>query len=276
MLFVASLFVLWPISIMVEEGFDIDLSGFFSGRGVRFIGGVPYFSGGFHPTPINYLTALGPDRFPRLIINSSAIAILSIAVALSAGIPAGYALARFKFKGRRAVATLLLVLRTVSPFAIVFPLYLLYTSNGLWDTYIGVSLAYLAINVPVSVWMLRGLFAEVPSEVYEAAELSGASDWQIFRRIAMPLVIPGIVATAIFVFVLVWNEFLMANLLTGPQAKTVSVGIWSGVGEQFGSFRVVNWDELNAIGTLAFIPAIFFLVLVRRYLGRAFSLSTAR
>lgn len=260
---------------MALEGADIDLGPLWAGRGVHFISGVPYYSGGFFPTLVNYLDALDLSNFPRLVLNSTTIAFISIAIALAAGIPAGYSLARSRLRGMGAVGFLLLALRTVSPFAIVLPLYLTYIKVGLFNSYLGMSLAYLVIDVPVVVWMLSGFFRDVPGSIYEAAESSGASETQIFWRIAVPSVAVGIAATTIFAFVLIWNEFLMASLLTGAATKTVSLGVWSGVGESFGGLQSAHWDAVNAAGTLAFLPAFALILVVRRYLAKGFSLATA-
>jgi multiple sugar transport system permease protein len=273
-LLLATLFSFWPIMTMAFEGLDIDLGPLWSGKGVDFVSGVPYYSGGFFPTLANIRDALEWGNFPRLVLNSSTIAFLSIAIALAAGIPAGYALARSRLRGMGAMGFLLLALRTVSPFAIVLPLYLTYVRIGLFDSYLGMSLAYLVIDVPVVVWMLSGFFREIPGSVYEAAETSGASESQIFWRIALPSVAVGIAATVIFAFVLIWNEFLMASLLTGAATKTVSLGVWSGVGEAFGGLQSADWDAINAAGSLAFVPAFALILLVRRYLAKGFSLAT--
>ncbi len=274
-LLLASLFALWPILIMALEGADIDLGPLFSGKGISYVSGVPYYSGGFFPSWANYRDALVYSNFPRLVVNSTTIALLSIAIALVAGIPAGYALARSKLRGMGAIGFLLLALRTVSPFAIVLPLYLAYIQMGLFDTTLGMSLAYLVIDVPVVVWMLSGFFSEVPATIYEAAESSGATESQLFSRIAGPYGAVGIAATASFAFVLIWNECLMASLLTSAATKTVSVGIWSGVGEGFGGLKSANWDAINAAGALAFVPAFALILVVRQYLARGFSLATA-
>jgi multiple sugar transport system permease protein len=273
-LVLAFLFAFWPVLVMALEGADIDLGPIFSGRGISYVAGVPYYSGGIYPSLANYRDALLLGNFPRLVFNSTSIALLSIAIALVAGVPAGYTLARSKLRGIGAIGFLLLALRTVSPFAIILPLYLTYVQVGLFDTTLGISLAYLVIDVPVVVWMLSGFFTEIPKSLYEAAESSGANERQIFWRIAVPSVALGIAATAIFAFVLIWNEFLIASLLTASVTKTVSVGVWSGVGEGFGGLKSANWDEINAGGTLAFIPAFTVLLIVRRYLARGFSLAT--
>jgi multiple sugar transport system permease protein len=271
---VSILFAAWPLFIGTLEGFGADLGPLFSGQGITFIGGVPFYPGGFQPNMANLYDALTIDAFPRLVLNSLSIGGLSIGIALAAGIPAAYFLARSTLPGRSVFEFLVLALRTVSPFALVIPLYLLFVQNGFWNTYFGVAVAYLTIDLPVVVWMLRGFFSDVPREVYEAAEVSGASEVQIFRRVALPHVVFGILATAIFAFVLLWNEFLFANLLTGGATKTVSVGIWNGAGQDIGSFRSVGWDQTNMLGFLSFIPAYGVILAIRKYVARGFSYVT--
>jgi multiple sugar transport system permease protein len=260
--------------ISIFEAANIDLSPIWSGQGFTFVGNIPFYSGGFFPTLIHFEDALTIGAFPRLAVNSVIIGLSSVSLALIAGIPAAYGLARLKFKGQSIIAYLLLALRTVSPFAIVIPLFILYNQTGLWDTYTGMAIAYMVIDVPVVVWLLRGFFADIPRETYEAAEISGASERQIFQSIALPSVALGIVATAIFAIILVWNEFLIAEVLTGPFAKTVSVGIWNGLGDKFDVMNI-DWDEQNAVGTLAFIPVVALLLVIKRYLAKGFTLGMA-
>lgn len=270
------LFVAWPLFIMSLEAFDVDLSPLFSGQGITFIGGVPFYSGGFHPNIANLVDAFNIYSFPSLVANSAAISAINISLAVAAGVPAAYFMARGTAGASRAVGYAVIGLRTVSPFAIVIPLYLVFVQNGLWDTYPGVALAYLAVDLPVVLLMLRSFFSDIPREVYEAAEVSGASEGEIFRRVALPMVAVGIAATAIFAFVLIWNEFILADILTGGATKTVSVGIWTGAGANIGGFRTVQWDETNMFGLLAFIPAYAVVLGIRKYLARGFSLAAAR
>jgi multiple sugar transport system permease protein len=271
----AAFYSAWPIFIMSLEGYGIDISPLFSGKAVRTIGGVPYFSGGIYPTPIHYLDALHFNSFFRLMGNTLAISGIAIAIALVTGVIAAYALARLPIRGKGVISYFLLALRAVSPFIVVVPLYILFTQNDLWDTYIGVALAEELVVLSVVVWMLRGFFSDIPKEIYEAAEAFGASEAQIFKRVALRMVLPGILVTALFAFVLIWNEFAISDILTGPSVKTVMVGVWSGLGESTATFRVVNFDDLNAGGFLAFIPAIAVMLAIRRYLAKGYSLGTA-
>ncbi|HUI00101.1 MAG TPA: carbohydrate ABC transporter permease [Nitrososphaerales archaeon] len=266
----------WPLLVMGLEGYSIDLSPFFAGRGVRLVGGVPFYSGGVFPSPIHYLDALVIGAFPRLVANSLIIAFISISIALAVGIPVAYILARVEIKGKNIIAYLLLALRTISPFVVIVPLYITYSRIGLYDTYPGISLAEDMLVLSVVVWMLRGFFADIPKDVYDAASIFGNTEAQVFRRVVLPMVIPGIVVTALFALVLIWNEFLIAVTLTGPSTKTVAVGVWTGMTENQVNYRSVNWDDLNAAGTLAFAPAVAVMLSIRKYLAKGFSLGTAR
>ncbi len=270
--------MLWPIFIMVLEGFGMDLGPVFSGRGISFAGQIAFYSGGFAPTLRHYIIALLPYNFPRLILNSAIISTLSLCISMPVGIPAAYVLARRGFRGKSALAFLILSLRTISPFAVVIPFLVLYTQTGLWDTHIGLSLVYLVLNLPIVVWMMRGFLGEVPKEYYELAEVEGASDIAILRKVALPMTKAGLVATAIFAFVASWNEYLFAAILTGPSAKTVSRGVVSppGAGEGLASFRIPEFDSLSVAGVLALIPAVLLILLIRRLLVKGITLGATR
>jgi len=269
------LWILWPIAIMILESVRIDLSPLLAGRGIQFIGGVPFYSGGFRPSIINYFEAFVFAAFPRLVLNSTVIALSSVISCLIIGTPAAYALVRFRFRGKGLLEFMVLTLRTISPFAVLVPFYWIYSRLDLWDTYLGMMGVYWVINLPIVVWMMRGFFADIPKDIWEAATLYGASEFTILRKVALPLVVPGLIATIIFAFVLSWNEFLYASILTGPVTKTVTKGIWFGMGEA-GGFKIVEWDDINTGGVLAFLPAVALILIIRRYLVRGFTLGSAR
>jgi multiple sugar transport system permease protein len=167
---------------------------------------------------------------------------------------------------------MLLAIRTVSPFAVIVPLYIAFSRIGLWDTFPGVALVELLLIPTVVVWMVRGFFADIPKAVYDAAAVSGASEGQIFRLVALRMVIQGIVITAIFGFVLVWNEFLISVIMTGPATKSVAVGIWSGFGA---ANRTPDFVDLEAAASLAFVPVAIVMLAIRKYLAKGFSLGIA-
>lgn len=269
------LWVLWPISIMVLESFRIDLSPLLAGRGIQFVGGVPFYSGGIRPSVINYFNAFKFEAYPHLVFNTTVIALSSVVSCLIIGTPTAYSLAKYKFRGKGLVEFLILTLRTISPFALLVPFYWIYGHYGLWDTYQGMLVIYWAINLPVVVWMMRGFFSDIPRDIWEAATVYGASEFTILRKVALPMIVPGLIATTIFAFVLTWNEFLYASVLTGPAAKTVTKGIWFGMGEAAG-YKQLEWDAINTGGVLAFFPALVLILFIRKHLIRGFTLGSAR
>jgi multiple sugar transport system permease protein len=266
-------YTLYPIIALGLDGADLNLAALFAGNKIVDIGGVPFHQGAFTFSPIHYLDALTLGGFPRLIGNSLLIAAISVSIALVVGIPVSYALARVDIKGKGAISFLLLTLRTVSPFAVVVPMYIYFSGIGLWDTFPGVGLAELLLILTAVVWIVKGFFADIPGQVYDAASLFGASEGQIFRRLALPMVTQGIMITAVFAFILIWNEFLIAVILTGPATKTVAVGVWAGLGT---TNRTPDFVDLEAAGALSFLPAAVVMLAIRKYLAKGFSLATAR
>ena len=276
LLVAAALWVLWPLSIMVEEGFRVDIGPLFSGRGASFIGEFFQGQGGIRFSTIEYVKALRVEAYPRLLVNSVIIAGSSVLVAALAGVPAAFTLALYNFRGKAWITYYILALRTISPFAVLLPFFIIYGRLGLFDTYRGMAIVYLIINLPVLTLMMRGFFKDIPKEIYEAAFISGASNSYVLRKIALPLALPGLAAAAVFAFVGTWNEFFYALFLTGTVTKTVSRGVWSGFSESIESFKILEFDELNAGGTLAIIPAIILALAVQKYLARGLTLGAAK
>jgi len=268
----AAFYSFWPILVMALEGYNVDLGPIFAGKAVRLVGGLQFPPGLFLPTPAFYLQALSLEAYPRLVADTLIIAALSITISLAVGIPVAYVTARIDIRGKNLVAYLLLALRTCSQFVVIIPLYIAYSKFGLYDSFTGIALAEQVLILTVVVWMLRGFFMEIPQVVYEAATVFGKNEWQVLRRVVLPMVMPGVVVTTLFALVLLWNEFLIADTLTGIATRTVSVGVWEGMSINQLSFSALAWDSLNAAGTLAYIPAIIVLLLVRRYFARGFRL----
>jgi multiple sugar transport system permease protein len=268
----AAVYSFWPIMIMALEGYNIDLGPLFAGRAIRTVGGLQFQPGIFNPSPAYYLQALSLEAYPKLVADTLVVAALSVGLALAAGIPVAYVTARIEVRGKTLIAYLLLALRTASQFVVIIPLYIAYSRLGLYDNFAGIALAEQLLILTVVVWMLRGFFMEIPKEVYEAATVFGKNEWQVFRRVVMPMVTPGVVVTTLFALVLLWNEFLIADTLTGQATRTVSVGVWEGMSINQNSINVLAWNSLNAAGTLAYIPAIIVLLLIRRYFARGFRL----
>jgi multiple sugar transport system permease protein len=153
--------------------------------------------------------------------------------------------------------------RAVPPIALVIPFYLLMRAVNLHDTRTGLTLVYVTFTLPFVVWMMRAYILGIPAELEEAARIDGCSRYGAFWRVVLPLAMPGIVASAIFSFLLAWNEFLFAIVLSGESAKTASAAV---VG--FLTDKAILWGRLFAGGALILLPALIISVVIQRHLVR--------
>jgi len=269
-----TLFYTYPLIVIVLEGFDVDISPLLA-PGVRLIGGVPYYSGGITPSLIYYIDMFTVQGFQKLITNSLSIGLGSTLIAVFAGVFSAYGITFYSGRSGRLFDFIMLVMRSVPPFLLVIPLLLTLSGLGFWDTHAGMVFAYLTLNSPIAYLVVRSLMNEMPRDLVEAALTMGCGVWTAISRVVLPVLMPGIMVTVVFMLVLTWNEFLLASLLTGPVSKTVSVGVWTGVGEQIGTFRTVEFEVQAAAGTVALIPVTAIILLLRRRLVKLFALSAA-
>jgi len=154
----------------------------------------------------------GVQGFLRLISNSLIVASLTVLTSLWAPIPGAYAVSRLVFKGRRQISALFLAVYLFPPMIMAIPLFVIFTRVGLRDSLFGLALVYVAQTIPVAIYMLRGYFATIPRSLEEAAQLDGCSRLQILTRVSLPLAMPWVIATGLYVFMIAWNEFLFALL----------------------------------------------------------------
>jgi multiple sugar transport system permease protein len=215
-----------------------------------------------HPTLGNYRRLFREYDFTRYFLNSTLVATLTATFATSISAFAGYALARFRIPGRGLVGFLILTTQMLPAVAIIIPLFLWFKQFGLIDTYWALLIAYNAFAIPFCTWMLRGFFAGIPAELEEAAQTDGSSQLGAFLRVVLPLSAPGLLATAIFSFILAWQEFLFAVTFTSrPELRMLTVGIAAMRGKD-----IVDWGLLNAGVVVTTIPLAIMFVLVQRYL----------
>jgi multiple sugar transport system permease protein len=216
----------------------------------------------FVPT-LDGFASLWQGNFPRSFGNSLLVSALSTVLSLAIGVPAAYALTRWKFPGRRHVALWILVTRMAPPIAFTIPFFLAYRWLGLQDTVFGLALVYLTFNLAIVIWLMQTFFEQVPASLEEAAWIDGCGVWQAFWRITLPLAAPGLAATAVLCFVFAWNDFFYALILTRTQAVTAPVAIVN-----FLQYEGWEWTKIAAAGTLVALPVVVFTVVVRRYLVR--------
>ena len=227
----------------------------------------------FAPTLQNYETVLcdwlwyEPEHirfcdptFSRALVNSLVVATVSTVLTLILGTMAAYAVVRFRFMGRDAVSLGTLLMRMVPPAVLLVPIFGIWTFQyGLSDTFTGIVLVYVAMNLPFVVWIMQSFIAQVPLSLEEAARVDGANPWQVFFLVVLPLVQPGLAAAAIFTFRIAWNEFILANVLLGRNTRTVPVTLVNSLTE-----HNIDWGVIMATGTLLAIPPLLFVLLASR------------
>lgn len=216
----------------------------------------------FTPT-LDGFRSLLQGNFLKSFWNSLAVSTLSTALSLLIGVPAAYALTRWRFRGRNSVALWILVTRMAPPIAFTIPFFLAFRWLGLQDTILGLALVYLTFNLAIVIWLMQTFFEAVPPALEEAAYIDGCGVWQAFWRITLPLSAPGLAATAVLCFIFSWNDFFYALILTRTQALTAPVAIVN-----FLQYEGWEWTKIAAAGTLVMLPVVIFTVLVRRYLVR--------
>lgn len=210
------------------------------------------------------------------ILDSIVVSIGATAITMIIAILAAYALSRMRFKGREAFINWVLGQRFMPPIAIIFPLVVTFNLIGMRDTknyYLGwlsLMLIYALMNLPIAVLLLKSFFDDVPKDVDEAAMIDGATRWQSFWKVVLPMVRGGVAAAAVLCFVFSWTEFLLSLFLT-TDIRTVPVKI-----QTFVTSTGNEWGFITALGTAAVIPGFIFILLVQRHLVRGLTLGSLK
>ena len=228
----------------------------------------------FTPTLEHYRDAFLTRSFGQYLVTSAIVAVFSTFSALVIGTLAAYALARFKMPYRldRKLSLWILSTRMFPPIVTAVPLFLMMRDLQLLNTRASLVILYTGFNLPFVVWMMRGFFVEVPRELEEAALVDGDSRLGALRRVLLPLVAPGLAATAVFCLIISWNEFLFALVMTQTDAAmTLPVGIAGRVTQY-----EIRWGVMSAAGVVAMMPILIFAMAVQRYLVRGLSLGAVK
>ena len=222
------------------------------------------------PTIVHYTAALFSYRGLQGLVNSLIIASISTVLSAILGTMMAYSLARFNTGGQH-LAFWVLSQRFLPPVAIILPIFLLFRSWGLYDTRMGLIIAYTFMTLPISVWMMYAYFRQLPRSLEEAALVDGLSRWQTMWMVAVPLAAPGIAAASVFVFIAVWTEFFFALVLTSRHAFTLPT-----VFRAFLGFQGAQYGEACALATTSLVPSIILGMLVQRHLVRGLTLGALR
>jgi len=204
----------------------------------------------------------------RCIINSFKICFLSIALCLPLSFLAAYVFSRIEFAGDTHLYFWLITNRMAPAACFVLPFFAIYNNMGLFDTIWGLLLVYTLFNLPLSIWVTMGFMEVIPKELDEAAFLDGYSVWGYFRKVLIPVMKPGLIAVALFIWMFTWTELIFAYSLTAVQAKTLPVQLLVTVTRLgYG----VDWGMAAAGGTISVIPALILVFISRKYLIRGFA-----
>ncbi|WP_346208069.1 carbohydrate ABC transporter permease [Caldifermentibacillus hisashii] len=215
-----------------------------------------------NPTLDNFRMAWDNIGFAEYFKNSLTIAIFTVIIVLIISILAGYALARYDFKGKRVYMLMLLMTQFIPRSMLIIPLFIIFNKLGLISNPLSLILIYSTVEIPFCSVLMSGFISGIPRELEEAAAIDGCSKMQALRQVVFPLLLPGIVATGVFTFIYAWNEFLLALMLTNVQARfTLPVGLSFMMGE----FNV-NYGALAAGSVIALIPAIILFAVAQKHL----------
>jgi len=208
----------------------------------------------------NYKEVLLNSSIPNAFKNSFFVGLMSAFMALVLGGSAGYAFARFQFRGSRFFSLFMLISQMLPLTVLMIPVFYMENAVGLVDTKIGLAIAHLAISLPLVTWMAKGYFKGIPGEIEEAAIVDGCATFQVIRLIILPLLKPAIAATGVYAFISSWNEFALANVLTrSPNSATVPIAL-----NEFSSFFKVNWGQTMAAAMLITIPIVVVFMIFQK------------
>jgi ABC-type glycerol-3-phosphate transport system permease component len=246
--FVALFPIFWTVSTSIKE------------RGDTFALPPRFFD--FDPTWKNYAAILGTNGFERIYLNTIVITIASTMLCVVVSTLAAYALARARrFRSRGSLEVSLILTRAVPTIVLMVPLFQIAAGLGLYDNHLLLIVMYAAVNIPFATWLMTSFVHQVPVALEESAAVDGASRARILWYVVLPLILPGMSATTIFVALLTWNEFLIPVMLSGNDAKTLPVFIAG-----FISARNLDWGPMAAASTLAILPIAIVTVLAQRKL----------
>jgi len=210
----------------------------------------------------SYIKVFTTRPFLQYAANSAIVVLVSTVICVLLSLFTGYSLSRTKFKGKNAIALLILATRLFPPIALISPWYRLASKFNLINTHLVLIIAYVYMNLPFVVWIMMGFFDKLPREIDDAGKIDGCNKLSLLRYILIPLAAPGIATVSIFTFLLSWNEYLLAAVLTiSPTAKTIPVGVMEFISDEF-----IVWNQLCSASIIACIPAFVFVVLFQQYI----------
>ena len=235
--------IVWMISLSFKKGADVQNQRFWPTEW----------------TWENYQTVFSTDLFTSALRNSIGISLISTVLSVTLSTLAAYAIARLEFKGKKLVLSMALAIAMFPTISLVPPLFDLWRTLGLYDTWIGLIIPYLSFTIPLSLWTLSAFFREIPWEMEQAAQVDGATPWQAFRKVIVPLAAPGVFTAAILTFFFAWNDFVFGISLTASnEARPVPAALAFFTGESFFEQPVAAITAAAVVVTFPVIALVLF------------------
>jgi ABC-type glycerol-3-phosphate transport system permease component len=220
----------------------------------------------------NFRRLLSETGFAIYLWNSVVVAGVTVLVDIVVATFGAYSLTRYRYPGKELLANVTLFTYMFAPIMIIIPIYLLLKELELTNSHAGIVLAYTAISLPFTLWLLRAFFQSLPVELEQAAWVDGASRVQGLVHIVVPMALPGVIATSVFAFVVVWNDYLFARVLLNDRAlQTMPVGL-----QDIYESTIVDWGLLMSGAVLVTVPAILFFLVVQRFLIRGWGMGAVK
>lgn len=216
---------------------------------------------GTDPSSGGFIPSVAANLLPAMA-NSFIVAVTVTILNLLIGVPAAYAIGKIRFRGRSLTLYAILATRVIPDIALVVPLFLVVRKLGMLDSLASLIIAYLAITVPFSVFVLASFFEQMPDDLDRAARVDGCSRLQVLTHVFLPLARPALVAVGLFAFLASWNEFLLALMFTQTAASQTLPIVVAGITSDF----TVSFSFLNAAGVLAVVPPVLLAVIFERYI----------
>jgi multiple sugar transport system permease protein len=215
----------------------------------------------FVPTVTNYTTLFATPAFLSSALTSVLITVVATLLVVVLATLGGYAFARLRFPGRKLLALVMVVVQIIPGIVLIVPLYRLVSSVGLYDQWLPICIIMAGLTLPFATWLMLAFFQNAPLEIEEAALVDGATRFQLFRDVLIPMVAPGMATAGIFTAIAVWNSFLIPVVLGQTNAETLTVYV-----AQFVTFQDVNWGPLCATAVLILAPIVLFVLSMQRSL----------
>ncbi len=214
-------------------------------------------------TPANYLRLFTRTSFAVNLLHSVVVALGTVAVGLALSITAAYAFSRYRFPGRRALMLTFLLINMFPLILLIIPLFVTMRVLGILDTHLALILAHSTFSIPFATWMMTSYFNAIPRSLDEAALVDGCTPIGALLKVVLPLALPGVIATGIYIFITSWNEYLYASVLAGQDVRTLTVAVQTLIGEY-----EIAWGLLTAGGVVGALPVtVLFLFIQKRLIA---------